>query len=309
MPLTIGSYTYDVVTGVDLTTEQLVAKPRKTFPFEGNTSVYTFDEDYLVFIDYYEPLKPSQRHPEIANAFFIKDTPISDIGNGVGSFTRTWSTLPGMSEDGRQTAFVRSEYESYVMTVPGITTTQALFQQYPIAGYSVGNGKHTITTTVPHDIAANKPATIFYQVRDPLNKFVYLRQAYRIASSTTTSGSSTLIVDEIKDVNTVQPIGVQRANTNQDSFQKVVTSRIDYTYHLPGVDVATADAIEIIEPFFIIDNATGNRVDSLSDTTTPSLTEYQTKIGTKSWMPVECILRRWQGDILERAVRYCRYQF
>lgn len=307
MPITIGEYSYDVVTGVSLTSPQLVAKPRKEYLFDGDTSIYIQNEDYQVFIDYYEPLKPSTRHPDTANLFYIKDTPISDIGNGVGAFTRTYGVLPGMGEDGRRKAYVRSEYESYVMSVPGIsnTTTQAVFQQYPVSSYSVSSGKHTITTSAAHDITVGRAAIVYYQVKDPLNKFNYLRQAYRIALAGT--AGSALVVEEIKDINTIVPIGVQRANNDQSSYQKVVNSRIDYTYHLPGVDVNTSDDIEIIEPFFISENQTGNRVDYLSDTTTPSLSEYLTKISEKAWMPVECVLKRWQGEMIERSVRYVRY--
>lgn len=309
MPIKINNFEYDSVSGVSLTTPRLTGKPRKEYQFDGDMSVYLLNEDYMVFIDYYEPLKPSTVHPDKANCFFVKDTPINDIGNGVGRFTRTYSVLPGMTEDGNRKAYVRSEYESYVMTVPGVsnTTTQAAFQQYPVSSYTISAGKHTIVAGASHDITVGRAAVIYYQVSDPLSKQVYLRQAYRVALTGTTG--ATLVVDEIRDVNTVQPIGIQRANNDQSSYQKVVTSRIDYTYHLPGVDVATADAIEVIEPFFINENQTGNRVDYLSDTTTPTLADYLTKISTKSWMPVECILRRWQGEILERSVRYVRYTF
>lgn len=304
MPTRYGDYTYAFAD--DLRRAQCVSKARKIYPFPADSSVFTQEEDYIQFIEYYEPLKPSAPHPDYANIFFIKDSPINDIGNGVGRWTRTWQVLPGVTEDGKQTAYVRSEYESYTMTVPGIDTAQNLFVQYPVNSYSISNGKHTIVAASSHDIVVGKGATIWYQVQDPVNKISHIRQVFKIALAGTTG--ATLVVDQILDINRVQIISIQRADIQQPSYQKVVTSRLDYTYHLPNVNVSSVDAIETIEPFYIVDNQTGVRVDYLSEVTSPSLDDYLASIAAREWMPVECVIRRWEGDIYERAVRYVRYQ-
>jgi len=309
MPITIGDYQYDLVNGVDLTKPIRTSKPAKQYPVASDPSLYYVKEEYMVLTDYYEPLVPTKRHSTIANLYWLTDSDLRDVGVGVSAFTRTWITIPGMDASGKKRAYVRSEYESYVMNCPGMKVDAAAFLQYPVSGYSVGSGKHTITTSTPHDVSVGKGCIIYYQVKDPLNKLNYLRQAYRIALTGTTG--TTLVVDQIVDVNTVQPIGIQRANISTPSYQKTVTSRIDYTYYLPGVDVASEDDIEIIEQFFIVDNTTGARTDLLGDLTTPSLDEYNAKIAAKEWFPVECIVEGWpdkDSSIMQRSVRYVRYQ-
>jgi len=214
MPTNYGDYQYSFAD--DLREEQCVAKPRKTFPFEGNTSVYTFDEDYMVFIDYYTSLKPNARHPKESNTFFVKDTPITDVGNGVGRFTRTWSVLPGYGDKG----YVRSEYESFGYTVPALNTAQTAFYQFPVASAVLSNGQHVITVTTGAapfdalDIELNKPATIFYLVTDPLNGQVSNRQIVRKALAVTTN---TITADYISVIGPIQLTVVPRTDARQTS--------------------------------------------------------------------------------------------
>jgi hypothetical protein len=72
-----------------------------------------------------------------------------------------------------------------------------------VSGYSVANGYHTITTTVPHNIVRNTLVKIHYNIQDPINGFTYFRSAVRKALFGT--AGSTVVVKEIKDINTVVP--------------------------------------------------------------------------------------------------------
>lgn len=309
MPIVINDYEYDTVTGVDLTVPNIVGKPRPIYPVEQDPSIFIQEEDYMVFIDYYEPLRPAERHLDTANLFYTKDSPIQDIGNGVGRFTRTWSVLPGLDATGKKLSYVRSEYESYVMTVPGIDTDQDAFTPYSVTSAVLSGGNHVITTSPAHDIAVGKGAQIWYTVQDPISKQSYRRVAYKVALSGTSG--TTLVVSEIKDINTISVAIAQRGNTYQPPYQKVVMSRVDYDYWLPGVNVDSVDEIPILDQFSITDNTTGARTEFLRETTTPSIDTFFGNIEDGDWLVVEgSILRRWtlNTSIYERATRYVKYQ-
>jgi hypothetical protein len=310
MSITINGYTYSYVNG-DFTEPVRIAKPRKTYPLPADNSVYIQEEDYMVFIDFYEPLQPSTPHPTLAGLFFLKDSPITDVGGGVGRFTRSYAKIPGFNEDGLSPGYVYSDYESYSFRVPGITTTQELFLVNYVGGYAVASGTHVITSTLAHDIdGAGKSVAVYYSVRDPINNFTY----YRTQTKTSLAGTagSTLVVSEIKDINTVVPISFQRASSNQEPYNKTVMSRVDRDYWLVGYNGINAiDDIPIISEFFITDLSTGNRTEYLSEGvpgSNPSLGDYRDWIEDKTWIAAEpSILRRWMdSDIFERSTRYVR---
>lgn len=308
MPTTYGDYTYAFAD--DLREEQCVSKARKSFPFEGDSSNYILEEDYMVFIEYYDPPAPSARHPEYSNVFFIKDTPISDVGNGTGRFTRTWATLPGMTGDGKLKKFVRTEYESHVLTVPGIGTAQTgLFQDMAVLSTTVSGGKHYITTDGSHGIAVGKLAAIKYYVKDPLSKITRNITQVKVALTGTTG--ALLVVDEVKDVNTVDIRIVARSGMQTPSRQRVVNSRVDYTYYLPGVNINSENDIPIIQQLEIFNyDETVNAVsDVLTETTSPTIDEYLEFVRQGEWFCAEATtLARWQGEIVEAKTRFCKYQ-
>lgn len=304
MPTTYGDFQYSF--SDDMRKEQCISKARKSFPFEGDTTNYILEEDYMIFIEYYASLKPAARHPEKTNLFFVKDTPITDVGNGVGRFTRTWSTLPGYGDKG----YVRSEYESFAYTVPALDTAQTGFYQFPVASSRLSNGQHIITVTVAAapfdalDIEVNKPATIFYVVTDPLNGQRTNRQIVRKALSVTTD---TITVDYISDIGPIVFTGVQRTDIQQTSYTKQVMSRLDMDYWIPGVNCNSVKDIPIIQELQIIDNNTGGRVEYLSDDTTPTLDTWYDYVQDGTWIVVEpSTVRRWQGEIYERTTRYIK---
>ena len=306
MPIQIGDYFYDYSDPTLLKTPQLVGKPRKVYQIEGNSSIYMQEEDYMVFIDYYTPLQPAARNPEKSNVFFVKDSPISDVGNGVGRFTRTWSVLPGYGDKG----YVRSEYESYAFTIPGFDTAQSGFYQFPVASSTLANGQHTITVTTGAapfdalDIEVGKPATIFYSVTDPLNGQTSGRQIVREALNVTTN---TITVALIQDIGPITFTGVQRTDLVQPSYTKQVMSRVDIDYWIAGTNCDSIEDIPIIEELQIIDNATGGRTTTISDDTTPSLDNWYDYINAGTWIVVEpSVVTRWMGDIFERRTRYVR---
>jgi hypothetical protein len=305
MSVQVGDYTYLFVDGA-LEDEVLVAKPRKTFPLESDTSVYFQEEDYMQFIDFYSAPAPSTIHPKFGNLYFVKDTPVQDVGGGVGKWTRTYALLPGVDANGKKTSYTHYDYESFGFRVPGITSSQDLFLVNSILSYNTSGGTLTITSTAAHDVVAGKGCSILYLVTDPVNNFVYSRYAQRVALAGT--GGSTLIVRAITDINTVRPQSFTRAMVNSDPYTKVVASRIDTDFWLPTVNVTDASSIEIIDNFQIIDNQTGNRTEYLSDTTNPTIDQYRDWVEDGLWIVAESsVLRRWNSsDILQRVTRYVK---
>jgi len=306
MPQTVGNYTYTVVDG-DMTVPNLVSKPRKTFPIESDSSVYVLEEDYMQFIEYYEPLQPSAVHPDLPNVYFAKDSDIRDIGNGVGAWTRTWMLLPGYDENGKKTSYVNSSYESFVFTVPGITTAATLFILNPVASHTHSGGNLVLTTSPAHDIEVGKGVVVSYVVADPINNIQFPRQAFRMALAGTSG--TTVVVKDIRDINEITPTEVHRASTNAEPYQKTVASRVDTDYWLPGVNINSMESISIVQQFEIIDQATGNRTEYLSETTTPTIDEYRQFIEDDKWLVAESsVIRRFKGsEILERSTRYVKY--
>ena len=312
MPIAIGDYTYSAIDGGVtinyLKTPWRTAKPRRTYPVEGYTNIYFIEEEYLVLIDQYQPLQPSAKHPTESSTFWVKDSDLSDIGTGVGRFTRTWSLLPGSKDKG----YVRTEYQSTNITVPAIDTIQDLFYQFPVSGYSVVGGNHVITVTTGAapfnalDIITGKPATIRYNVIDPKSGTTQTRPIVTTALAVTTN---TITIAQIKDVGISSILSVQRADVNQPSYTKTVMSRIEYDYWIVGVNCTTIESIPVVEQLQIIENQTGARTETLTDTSTPSIDDWYAGIASAKWYcQTSSNVKRWQGNIFERETIYVRYQ-
>lgn len=103
--------------------------------------------------------------------------------------------------------------------------------------------------------------------------------------------------------------------TGRDRFNKTVMSRIAFKYYVPGVDagITTAADIPLIAAQTYIYGSTTNNVDFLADSppftaaTTPSRTTYEGWMSGGTEIVVEpSIVRRWMGNIWERATRYVK---
>lgn len=310
MPIHIGDYDYTFMDG-DLTVPNLVNIPRRTFPIDNDSAVYNLEEDYEILGDFYEPLIPGQRHPDHVNLFWVKDSNISPVGNGVHSYTRNWAMLPGLDASGRSNAYSSVDYDTYVFTVPGINPeeSQQLFLQYDVSFATTAGGNTTLHSTANHDIEVNHGVTVNYVAKDPLNGNTYLRSVYRIAKAGT--GGSILVVSAITDVSAINwtsGASFKRSDGTQDPYQLTVTSRTITDYWLPGVTpgIKSELQIPIIQQFKII-GSSGNKTDLLSDITSPSLDVYLSMVSSGQWIVAEpSALRIWQGTIYQRSTRYVK---
>lgn len=312
MPIKIGDYEYDYMDQAQMLREPvLVSKPRPSYPF-ANSSAYVVEEDYMVLIDFYQPTRPIMgfRNPIKPEMVYVGDSPISPLDAGVGKFTRTWASIPGYG----QRDYIRSDYEGYAYTVPGVGTDQSTFYQFPVESSTLINGKYIVTATVGAesmgetwddlDIEVGKPALLGYYITDPRNGDTIYRTIVRKALAVTTN---TITIDAFPEQGPVTFTYVQRANTTQASYVKQVLSRLDYSYFIVGYNCTSEEDIPIIEQDQIIDNATGGRTETLTGATTPSHDTWLDYVADGRWIVAEgSILRPWQGLIYERITRYVR---
>lgn len=305
-----GDYSYAILDG-DSAVPTLINKPRKVYPVSFDKSIYLTEEDYQILTEYYEPANPGQAHDIESNLFFLKDTPLRPAGNGTSIYTRAWANLPGYDGSGNKSSYVSQDWESYVWTVPGIETANQTTLAWAITAMTISGNNHIITTSAPHDIVEDHGVVISYAVNDPLNKFTYYRIAHRVALAGT--GGSSVVVRQIKDINTVTGLQLARAVSKQDPFQKTISSRVDVDFWLPGITpgINSGEDIPVIEQFFIIDGATGNRTEYLSENSTPTIAEYRQWVEDEQWIPIESsIVRRYEGgSVMTRTTRYGRAQF
>jgi hypothetical protein len=308
MPITRNNYTYQFLDG-RVWENTRVLKPRFEYPLKSDPSAYIMIETFEILKEEYAPLQPAEQHPTIGNLYWLSDTPLQDVGNGLGRWERTWGTLPGFNENGLKSSYVNEEFEEYNLEVPGITSTQGLYLQNTVNGFSLSGGNHVITTTVAHDVAVGKRVFVWYYTKDPINNFTYYRGQTKLALAGT--AGSTLVVSEIKDINTVTPLWFIRAMSNQEPYTRKVISKVISDFWLPGVNIDSYEDIPVIRRVDIIDLTTGNRTQYLSDGvpgTTPSLTQWQEWEDDGVWLPIEdSIIERYLDSIIyQRKTRYVR---
>lgn len=308
---TINNYNYAFFDwGSDPNEAKLTGKPRKIFPVDGDSTIYILEEDYTQLIEAYAPLAPATRHDTYLNVFFSKDTPIRDIGNGLGAYTRTWVSLPGYDETGTKTSYVSVDWTSYVMQVPGIANspTGSVTLNTVVSGYN-SNGIYIATTQAAHGIVANDFIKFDYYIYDPISKGKLLRSVYRVAKAGT--AGSTVNMAAISDINTIFPLAIYKTSQYVLPYPKVVAAKIVKDYWLVGVGGLTANEdIPLIDQFTITDLTTGAKSDYLGTLTIPTLAAYVANIDAGEWLCVESsTLERWQNSpIMERRTKYVKYQ-
>lgn len=261
----------------------------KTFPFEGDTESFYFEQDFWQLIDTYERLPLDSPDTEIPHAYLVEESAVRKIGGGVGEFTRTYSTIP----------VSRIERETYAHTVPGITPDEFLVVQ-GVASYANG----VVTTANPHGFVAGDLVVITYTVQPTGSQLFFYRAVERIVRSATTY---TVTVDPILDTSgTISWQLIYRRNLGRKPFTQQVLSYLHYDYFLPGVStgITSVSDIPILNPTPIV-NQLGDRVDSYSSYTTPTVQAYRLAVLAANQIVVEAsALKRWKGNIYERVTRY-----
>lgn len=322
MPIvTINHYdrTPQIING-DFKVPSAISIERPTFPFEGNTTDYLIEQDFVVFTDYYLETMPdvgsANDKPEYSDFFFSHDSPLSNLGNGVSQFTRTWAKLPGL---GTESGSFRQEFESFVWTRPGIDNSHAVIIYFIDPATSTFNGDKTELTMktlghFTHSLDSQyQYASVYYQFITVLPTGAGTNQVDYLFPQTTYESP---IINRGNDYITVKTLnlsgsltwyqGFSKPNVQINERQVNVSSILQFSYWLPGHNVEDPSTIPVGNVFEILDE-NGNSTTKLSELTTPTLKQYNDMVASGSLIQVEeSIIRRWQGNIFEKQERFIR---
>lgn len=309
MPLTLNDLnTYCLLDG-DFTTPRLVNVPIKSYVWPNNDiATYMVKEDYVVASANYVGIKPGSKHPTKA-LYLISNSEPTQIELGMCRYTLTWMVLPGYDDTGKKTSYVHTDYESYNMQVPGLDSGEGTDNPFNYTtGYTYNKAAGTLTITVgsAHGLAAGKTVYIGCEVSDPINNNIYYPYVVRqVISSTTYS----ITVSTITNINTVVPVKFCLLPYQQAPYTKTVTSMVIKDYHIVGGNITSYNDIQPIEEFKILDNTTNAKTETITVATNPTYDEYLTMVNNQQWLPVECIIGRFQdSEFYERKTRYVRAQ-
>lgn len=265
-------------------------------PFEGDTASTILEQDFMVDATRFDRMPLDTPHEERPDHYLVRESDPRSIGQGLFEFTRQWAKVPGG----------RIEYETHVYRVPGIEGAVA-GDTRNIVGSSTFGGVLTLTTATAHTFDAGDPVRITYVVTDTESGINIPRNVGRTVLSV--PDTTHVTVGSITDsagpmtLNQILPASAGRA-----PLDRTVLSLISLDYFLPGVSqgIASARDIEVFEPLRPI-GADGDETDLLSATTSPTASEYRALVTAGTLVVAEpSIIRRWRGNIYERATRYVR---
>lgn len=283
--------------GPDDYRQPVISGPRRIeYPFQRDRSAYILEQDYLQRRDHYERGALDTPHPDEASAYLVHESAPRHFGGDVVQFTRIYATIPEP----------RTDYESYVYTVPGITVTEAKQQKIVDSVAYNGDGTMTINTTTAHGLSVSDEVFVTFWVQDPVTLISYHRTVFRVVA--TVPDTDTFTTTVIVDIGAITWDSVFERFVNRDPYQRVVQSYLRADYFLPGVslEIATPEDIPVIEADTIIDGS-GNETNSYAGDSTPTVTEYRALVQAGTLIVAESsIIRPWMGNIYERVTRYVR---
>lgn len=124
--------------------------PRKTFPFERDTTAYIIEQDYMQTSAAFARIALSTAHPTDASAFLVAETDTQNLGGGIVQWTRRYATVPA----------TRDEYETYLHTFVEIIAatggagargpfTKKVTSRIEYAYFHVGTAAYPTVDTIP----------------------------------------------------------------------------------------------------------------------------------------------------------------
>ena len=278
-------------------TEPVAVSPRKyIFPIMNRPELgRAFEQDYMVRFDCYEPLAISTPDVDLPDYYLTAETPLERVGNGIGKFTRSFY----------QIALPWKKYETYSYSVPGIDGPEGVKLRRIYSAVNIGSITR-ITCSDTEDWDPGEAVVVSYSARSDAEGLIYGRQVNR----TIVAVQSTTIVDVDVITDTYRIVSWNSIRTNdydRPPRQVVVSSTLVIECFLPGVSLGIDDPsdIEILQPTYIFEAATGAWTDSYSATTVPTLAEYRAQVASKTLIIAEpSQLHEIAPGLWERATRY-----
>lgn len=286
----------DIFYDGDFTVAEATSPRRKTFPFEGDIDSFWFEQDFVQTFADFTRLPLDVADEEIEHAYLVEETPLQELGIGIGRWTRVYSTIPNS----------RVEQETFAYTVPGIAPDPFVFIHVISANSTVGSYTRLTIGAPNFDLAVGDPVIINYTALTTTPSTMVFHRSVTRQVRAINSGAGTFDVDLITDVGTITYNIAYKSEKARRPLVKVVPSFLHFDYYLPGVsagittpaDIPILQAAEIVLP-------TGDRTDSYSSITTPTLTAYRAAVVAQTQIVVEpSVIKRWRGNIYERVTRY-----
>jgi hypothetical protein len=302
----IGTYNKYIRVSGNLNEPQLRDVPVPRYPYDNDNSIYEWIESYTVARQSYQKSRPNPgaRHPKNPNMYFVKDTDISSGRGTLADFDRIWLALPTTTK-GRQ-GYLVTTYEDYPFVVPGRAPADTGYAA-DVASYSRSGGYLTLVKS-GHDIIAGELIRVEYLVIDPINGFQHPHNIVTEALAGTVTGTSVIIADISNDKGPAVPRRFRRNDIGQDPYPRIVTTRIEREHIVIGTNgIIAYDDIAKISKYLDIISDTGNRTETLSSTSDPSLAAYNTMVKNKEWIVAEdSTISNYDGssNILVKTIKY-----
>ena len=263
-------------------------------PFDDNFDQVMFEQDFQQFEDNFSPLTLDTPSDDFSDAYLVREGELSALGGGVVKWTRTYARIPAS----------REVFEGYSWLIPGIGTG-ALFGGQGITSATNAAGVTTLSCAGDTTAAIGDSVSISYTFVDGVTGTQYGRNVRRTVLS---GGGATLGVSIISEPNgTISYNSAKKIEPGRPAEALEVGSSLQFDYYLPGVSVgvATPFDIPVISELQIYDGD-GIKVNAFAADTVPTITQWRASIAdSEKVCVVASILRRWQGNIIERATRYC----
>jgi len=263
-------------------------------PFDDNFAQVMFEQDYQQFEDSFSPLTLDTPSDDFSDAYLVREGELSALGGGVVKWTRTYARIPAS----------REVFEGYSWLIPGIGTG-ALFGGQGITSATNAAGVTTLNCSGDTTAAIGDNVSISYTFVDGVTGTQYGRNVRRTVLS---GGGATLGVSIISEPNGIISYNsAKKIEPGRPAEALEVGSSLQFDYYLPGVSVgvATPFDVPVISELQIYDGD-GIKVNAFAADTVPTITQWRASVAdSEKVCVVASILRRWQGNIIERATRYC----
>lgn len=294
---TDGDYTLPVRTG----------RERITRPFSGEgdnesrvveveyiQSAAKFRPNYLDRTLHYNIDLHSEVSEDFPAAYLVEESALEPIGSTLVKFTRTYAEIPQR----------RYAFESYAWRRPG--ASGGTYGARKSISNGTQTGQTTVFTSTAHGYSTGDIIVIqLYAIFVGTGASVTLALKGIATVLTPDTFSLPVFLDE-GDYSGVTWQWAVKAGMQREPETIEVASWLEIDYWLPGVtaNCDTFHDIPIIPRDVIIDSS-GGEVDTLSDTTVPTQSAYLISIGAKTpRVAVASVIRRYRGNIYERATRY-----
>ena len=263
-------------------------------PFQDVSDELLFTEPYYQTISTYAPMALDTPHPSVPGAYLVEEGPRENNG-AFYKWTRTFSKIPPS----------RNMHEGYSWLVPGIGSG-SIYAAENITSSSNSTGTTTLHTSASPTISTGDEVSVSYTFTDSTTGTQYGRVVLRTALSGT-SGTTIVVALISEPGGNITYQTLKKVEPGRAAEALEVGSALQLDYFLPGVSagISTIFDIPIVSALEIYDG-TGTKTNSFTASTSPTLAWWRSQVSARAKVcVVRSVLRRWKGNIIERATRYC----